>query len=457
MPRTCHHHRVLDALLAVALAPAWGAFAAEAPVTLRMHVDRETAVYACGENARITVTAERNGQPVDAGEVTVRLIRDFRAEAGELTLKLDAGRAEFVRTLDEPGFLVAQARHGPAIADKPSVYALPDPKLAVAFSPERIQPALKEPDDFDAFWEAGRRSLASIPTDPLVVPVPNPYATAFKISVANIDGTRAWGFLAIPHDKEGPFPLLVSVPGANFRAPAVPGLDWVRKGVMRLWISVHPHDPQLPKEELDALEKTPAGNYTRLGAPDRERYYFRRAILGADRLIDYVCENHPWDEKHCVAFGHSQGGAFALFTAALNRHVTACVSEAPALCDHGGYTIGRCTGWPNLASYQEADLQEATLRMSGYFDGVFFARRIRVPTLVTVGFLDVACPPSSVYAAFNLVPGPKEIVHQIDRGHGLGQPAYATHRDGTWLPDALGLRAAATPAPTPTPESHGQP
>lgn len=430
------------AVFVFGLAFTYAAVAAETQPVLRILADRETAAYACGENARITITAEQNGQPVNEGEVVVRLIRDFRSELGELSLKLEKGRAEFVRTLEEPGFLVVQALNKEAAStNKPSVYALPNPKLTVAFSPERILPAAKEPADFDEFWEAGRKQLAAIPPDAVVTQCPPAYVDAFKISLANIDGTRVWGFLAIPKNNKGPFPLLVSVPGANFRTPSAPGLDWVNQGVMRLWISVHPHDPQLPKDQLDALEKTPAGNYTRMGAPDRERYYFRRAILGADRLIDYVCANYNWDGKHCVALGHSQGGAFALFTAGFNSHVTACVAEAPAMCDHGGYAVGRGTCWPNLASYQESSLQDATLRMSAYFDGAFFAPRIRVPTLFTVGFLDATCPPSAVYAAYNLVAGPKEIIHQIDRGHGLGQPAYNERRDKSWLPAALGLEA----------------
>jgi cephalosporin-C deacetylase-like acetyl esterase len=268
---------------------------------------------------------------------------------------------------------------------------------------------------------------------------------AFKISLANVDGTRVWAFLTMPKVVTTPLPLLVSVPGASFRAPARPGLDWVDRGVMRLWISVHPHDPQLSTTELDALEASPAGRYTRLGAPDPDRYYYRRAILGADRMIDYVCANFPWDGEHCVVYGQSQGGAFSLFAAALNGHVTACVAEAPAMCDHGGVMVGRGAGWPYLVpGGDQPDQQRLLLAMSGYFDGVFFARRIRVPTLFTVGFVDDTCPPTSVYAAFNQVAGPKSIVHQVDRGHALGSPEYRALRDGAWLPEALGLLAAAS-------------
>jgi len=403
-----------------------------AQIGFRVTADRPSAVYACGEPARITVTLEENGVPKNGTEVVVRLTRDNLVDEGEMRLTVVDGRAEFVRTLDEPGFLTVTADIG--------VFA----RASVAFSPERIGPAADEPIDFDAFWEAGRRQLAAIPHDPVVTPVPSASraADAYKISLANVDGTRVWGFLSVPKAPAGPMPLLVSVPGASFRAPAAPGYEWVDQGVMRLWISVHPHDPQLPKAELDALEQSPAGQYHRLGAPDPGSYYFRRAILGADRLVDWVCDNYAWDGAHCVAQGHSQGGAFALFLAGFNRRVTACAAEAPAMCDHAGYTIGRSPSWPQLASGQDPALQDATLAMSGYYEAAFFARRIVVPTLFTVGFHDIVCPPSSGYAAYNQIAGPKAMIHQLDRGHLLGHPYYETTRDYFWLPEKLGLRAA---------------
>jgi len=34
-----------------------------------------------------------------------------------------------------------------------------------------------------------------------------------------------------------------------------------------------------------------------------------------------------------------------------------------------------------------------------------------------VGFIDTTCPPTSVYAAYNALRGPKEIFHDIKAGH----------------------------------------
>jgi len=400
--------------------------------TASVTADRGTAVYAVGEAAGFTITLDADGLPA-VGDVVVTLMRDKVTRLQRFTCTLVDGRVEIWFGLDRPGFLTCIVQ-GPAIAS-----------TTVGFEPERILPSVEEPGDFDAFWAAGLAEAAVIPPDAAVTPCATgtPSVEAFKISLANVDGTRVWAFLTKPKVVTSPLPLLVSVPGASFRSPARPGLDWVDRGVMRLWISVHPHDPQLSTAELDALEASPAGNYTRLGAPDPQRYYYRRAILGAVRMIDYVCANFPWDGAHCVAYGQSQGGAFSLFTAALSDRVTACVAEAPAMCDHGGVVIGRGIGWPQLVPGNDQADQAQWLAMCGYYEGAFFARRVTVPTLFTVGFVDDTCPPTSVYAAFNQVAGPKAIVDQVDRGHALGSPAYAAFRDGSWLPAALGLGAVA--------------
>ena len=46
-----------------------------------------------------------------------------------------------------------------------------------------------------------------------------------------------------------------------------------------------------------------------------------------------------------------------------------------------------------------------------------FATRVRCPGIVTVGFIDATCPPTSVYAAYNTLPGPKQIFNDPPSTH----------------------------------------
>ena len=54
---------------------------------------------------------------------------------------------------------------------------------------------------------------------------------------------------------------------------------------------------------------------------------------------------------------------------------------------------------------------------AGGVDGVNFASRIDCPTIFSVGFLDDACPPTGIYAAYNSLGGPKEINNEVTTGH----------------------------------------
>jgi pimeloyl-ACP methyl ester carboxylesterase len=54
---------------------------------------------------------------------------------------------------------------------------------------------------------------------------------------------------------------------------------------------------------------------------------------------------------------------------------------------------------------------------SRYYDVVNFARRVTVPGLYSWGFNDETCPPTSMYAAYNVITAPKRLMLAYDKGH----------------------------------------
>jgi cephalosporin-C deacetylase len=68
-----------------------------------------------------------------------------------------------------------------------------------------------------------------------------------------------------------------------------------------------------------------------------------------------------------------------------------------------------------LACHVElAAIATATLR---HIDCALLARRIRARSLVSVGLMDVICPPSTVFAAYNAIAAEKEIAVYPFSGH----------------------------------------
>ena len=91
----------------------------------------------------------------------------------------------------------------------------------------------------------------------------------------------------------------------------------------------------------------------------------------------------------------------------------------PALCDVTGYLSERAGGWPhffdkNNIKYHNTKEKLETIQ---YFDVVNFAREIKVPGFYTWGFNDETCPPTSMFAAYNLISAPKTLIPALETDH----------------------------------------
>jgi cephalosporin-C deacetylase-like acetyl esterase len=343
-------------------------------------------------------------------------------EAG--TLDLDGG------TMQQPGFLrciVTATGFGRGLA-------------TAGFSPDKIQPTQREPADFDAFWAKAKAELAALPLDPKLTPLPQfntDKADAFEVSLQNI-GTppattsRFYGILYIPHG-DGPFPAMMSPPGAGVRGPDRDIWGWTDRGFIVLYVGIHempvaPGAPPAPRI---------SGNYPTIGLENPDLYYFRRVLMGCVRADDYLVSLPKWDHKNLVAYGGSQGGYLSITTTALDPRVTACAPSYPAYCDETGYLHGRPSGWPGFKFNEPGDPQrDAKIATTAYYDTVNFARRIKVPGHYAWGYNDETCPPDSTFSAYNVITAPKELTIIKEMGHGR-VPAL-TDIEHAWVMKQIG-------------------
>jgi cephalosporin-C deacetylase-like acetyl esterase len=115
--------------------------------------------------------------------------------------------------------------------------------------------------------------------------------------------------------------------------------------------------------------------------------------------------------------GHSQGGLQALAAGGLDERVTFIGSGVPAGCDHSGMMVDRISGWPKLVPVEDGIPDPAALEASRYIDAVNCATRCHADAIVSAGFIDRTCPPTSVYAAYNALRGKKEMINRPKMGH----------------------------------------
>jgi cephalosporin-C deacetylase len=414
---------------------------AHAPLTIES--DRADRLYALGSRARLHIAVKRTPYPNEGVPVRLRLgpdmlegaEREVRVPAEGLTLTLESPA--------QPGFVRAIVQ---ATLDGQPLQAI----ATVGFAPEQIVPTQTDPADFDAFWAQQKAELDQIPPDLQLVPAPalsNERIEVFWLSFQNVGNwagpSRIHGVLARPRGA-GPFPALLNVPGAGVR-PYSGNLAMAERGFITLQLGVHGVPVNLPKPLYDDLERGALGSYPRYEIDDPRRYYYRRVYLGVHRAVDVLANLPQWNGRQLLVSGGSQGGQLAIVAAVLNPRVTGVAANYPAYSDVSGYLHGRAGGWPGLfrpgPDGQAQDLPVAPkLRTSSYYDSVNFARRLKVPGHYSWGFNDT--PPTSLHAAFNVIPAPKRLLLAPDQAHAVS-PAQSA-RISAWLIDQVRHAAPIT-------------
>ena len=294
-----------------------------------------------------------------------------------------------------------------------------------AYRPDAIKPVVAEPADFDKFWNDGKARLAKIPLEPQMERLPalsTPKADVYHVSFQNVgagggQASRIYGILAVPKssDPSAKFPALLRVPGAGVR-PYTGQVALAERGLITLEIGIHGIPVNLPPHVYDDLRVGALNRYMLYNMDDRESYYYRRVYLGAVRANDFLTTLPQYDGKNLGVFGGSQGGALAIVTAALDPRVRAVSASYPALADMAGYTADRAGGWPHQFKDAKSRTKEK-LETVAYYDVVNFARRLKVPGIYSWGFNDEVVPPTSMYAAYNVITAPKTLLLGLEMGH----------------------------------------
>lgn len=388
---------------------------------LKASVERPDALYRRGEKAVFLVEATQGAQPAQEVTVTCVLSKDGVEARPPVQLRLSDGKGRLEGGLDEPGFLQLRVTANGASA-----------LAAAGFDPQEIRPSLPVPDDFDAFWTAQKAALAAVEPVSELVPVATPAAIAkapetvklecFDIKVACL-GAPVSGYFCRPEGaRPGSLPAVLTVHGAGVRSSSLTGsATWASKegGMLALDINAHGLPNGQPESFYNDQAAGTLKDYRYVGRMDRQQNYFTGMFLRVIRAIDFLTSQPEWDGRTLVVYGSSQGGYQALAAAGLDARVTFICAGVPAGCDHSGAAVGRVNGWPKLVPAGEDGKPDAAVQQTArYVDAVNFAARARCQgAAVTVGYIDMTCPPTSVLAAYNALPVAKRLHPEVLTGH----------------------------------------
>ncbi|MCP4785654.1 MAG: acetylxylan esterase [Fuerstiella sp.] len=391
---------------------------AQTPFSLKVTTDREDALYEVGQKATFSISVWQ-GEQIVSGEGKVKFAFDDFLNSNGFSSGEGAPGEQPTRVtegLKQPGFLRCLVTYTPREGKPLRAIA------AAAFSPQKIGLSLPVPDDFDDFWAEQKRQLAEIPLEPELTSVDQSDASieCHDVQVPCSGGAPVSGYFARPKVAAAKsLPAILWVHGAGVRGSSLSNAaKGAKAGMLSMDINAHGIANGKPASFYAQQSAGPLKNYRYAGRESRDTSYFRGMYLRIVRAIDFLTAQPEWDGKHVVVIGHSQGGGQSLVAGGIDERVTMIAPGVPAICDHSGQAAGRINGWPKLVpNGADGKPDPQILQASRYVDAVNFATRCNADAIMSVGFIDSVCPPSSCYAAYNVLTGSKSVINEPLMGH----------------------------------------
>lgn len=282
-------------------------------------------------------------------------------------------------------------------------------------------PQREEPADFDAFWqetvlEAWRFLLNATFNG---VDYGLQTVEAFDVTFNGYGGQPIKGWLMLPRSRQGPLPCVVEFIGySGGRGFPTDWLLWSSVGFAHLIMDTRGQGygsrgptGDTPDMQPEGLDSQYPGFMTR-GISSPRTYFYRRVYTDGVRAVEAVRSHPAIDPQRIALTGGSQGGGITIAVGGLEPAVSVVMPDVPFLCHfRRAVEITDAMPYKEIGEYCRGhrDKVERVFRTLSYFDGMNFAARCQARALFSVAVMDLTCPPSTVFGAFNHFAGPKNI------------------------------------------------
>jgi len=279
-------------------------------------------------------------------------------------------------------------------------------------------PERSEPQDFDSFWSRTLDEARQFPLDARFEPVETglQLVEAFDVTFNGYGGQPIKGWLLLPRGCRGPLPCVVEFTGyGGGRGHPHDWLLFPNAGYACLAMDIRGQGSSwrvghTPDNGAEGAGPQYPGFMTR-GIQRPETYFYRRLFTDMVRAIEAARAHPTVDRLRVVVNGGSQGGGMSIAAAGLVPDLSAVMADVPFLCHfRRAVTLVDTDPYHEIGRYlsQNRNHAELVFKTLDYFDGLNFAARANAPALFSVALMDMICPPSTVFAAYNHYAGNKK-------------------------------------------------
>ncbi len=289
------------------------------------------------------------------------------------------------------------------------------------------------PEDFDEYWEKALAEMHSVDNEISLTPRPGAadFAECFDLYFTGVGGARIYAKYLRPKKAGKKHPAVIMFHGYSGNSG-----EWSDKyGYAAQGFSVFALDCRGQggkSEDIGGVKgNTQRGHIIRGLDESPEKLFFRSIFLDCAQLAGIAMNMPEVDAGRVGVLGGSQGGGLTLACAALEPRIKRAAPAFPFLCDY------RRVWNMDLAAnaYEELKMffrlfdprhlrEEEIFTRLGYIDAQHLAPRIKAEILMGTGLMDIVCPPSTQFAAYNKITSAKKMIIYPDFGH-EGLPGFS--------------------------------
>ena len=283
-----------------------------------------------------------------------------------------------------------------------------------------------KPTDFDEYWDKAVFEMKS--TEAKTELIPSEFQTnmadCYDMYFTGVRNARIYAKCLKPKNITGKVPAVIIFHGYTCSSG-----DWNSKlNYIAAGYAVFALDCRgqggLSEDSGGVKGNTQSGHIIRGLIEGPEKLLFRDVFLDAAQLAGIVMDMPDIDEKRVGTIGGSQGGALSIACAALEPRINRASAAYPFLSDYKRVAEMDLGSRPyeELKTYfrlfdPKHKNEDKAFESLGYIDIQNLAPRVKAEILMGTGLMDIVCPPSTQFAAYNKMTCKKEMVIYPDFGH----------------------------------------